>query len=139
MSYTEAVRSVSYQERVQLALSHVGENPRSFSKGDWFLEDGFRVECIEVLEADGEVVSLFVCIDTITKGICFYYFDSSPDPKLERWGNTFFLLHCCVTRGIEPIYQSWLDSHGYSLAPKPMELEEEPWLIERIIGWKHEE
>jgi len=136
---------MNYGAKIQAVLSHIGENPRLFSRGDWFLTSFskgdrlpdyvFRVECIDV----NENAVLFVCIDTITKGICFHYLDSSPDPDVERWGNTFFLLHCCVTRGIEPIYRNWLDSHGYSLAPKPMELEEKPWLIETIIGWKHHE
>ena len=129
---------MSYQERVQSALSRIEKNPRSSSKGDWFLEDGFRVECIEVLEADGEVVSLFVCIDTITKGIVFCYFDSSPDPGWEPQVRTSYGFWA-TDRDIKPLHHDWLDSHGYSLAPEFLRLEEEPWLIEQIIGWKNEE
>ena len=138
MSYTEVVRSVSYQERVQSALDQIEESPVPFSKGDGFLEDGFWVECVEeVIENEGEVLSLFVCIDTITRGVHFHYFNS-PEPDGEQWVCTASVLFN-VGRALELIYKSWLDSNGYSLAPEWLKLEEEPWLIEQIIGWKNEE
>jgi len=121
---------MSYQERVQLALDQIEEDPMSCFRGNWFLEHEFRVECIDI---DEDTV-FFVCIDTITKGVHFHYKDCT-DPS---WSYTASLLSEIGAK-LQPVYRNWLDSHGYSLAPKPMEIEEKPWLIEQIIGWKNEE
>jgi len=126
---------MSYQESVQSALDQIEDSPVPFSKGDGFLEDGFWVECVGVLEEDEDKVLIFVCIDMITRGIHFHYFSSSLDPDVEPWGFTFSVL-CNVGREIELVYRNWLDSNGYSLAPEWLKLEEEPGRIERIIGWR---
>jgi len=138
MSYAEAVQSMSYEERVRLALSHIGEDPGSFSRGDWFLtsfpkgnqlpEYVCRVECVGVL--DNAV--LFVCIDTITRRVNYYQTDCA------KWSYTAFLLDE-VDEEFQSVYRNWLDSHGYSLAPELIELDGRFQHIEQIIGWKHHE